>query len=268
MPSAPAPPPCQRLGSQCRALRVTLRASSALAKATSGDHEGTWLLGHTERLSFGRLWKHDGDLFVRATIHVPCKYLADEGEGRARCRAHGFEGPMPGAPARAPQPRRLGQDRFRLVDRGRLVNRQLEPPPPRKPVPVRRALTVLGQANPCATARCRTADNKVGAACCRDLQIEIMCDESWTRQEALIRSRQSPYLCKVVREDEESVEAEVISACDYLGEDNISCTLHGRVRPDGREAKPDLCRRWPKPTHDETLHPGCVFALPTPAAGV
>jgi hypothetical protein len=100
----------------------------------------------------------------------------------------------------------------------------------------------------------------MGSACCRDLQIEIMCDRRWTRRELLLRARKPPYLCKVVRERDESLEAELISACSYLGEDGVACTLHGRVRPDGREAKPELCRRWPKPTKDETLHRGCVFA--------
>jgi hypothetical protein len=87
-----------------------------------------------------------------------------------------------------------------------------------------------------------------------------MCDREWTRQEALVRSRKSPYLCKVTRERDESLEAEMISACGYLGDDGVACTLHGRRRPDGRPAKPDLCRRWPHPTESEILHTGCVFA--------
>jgi hypothetical protein len=104
----------------------------------------------------------------------------------------------------------------------------------------------------------------MGAACCRDLQVEIMCDRSWIRQELLVRSRKRPFLCKVERETDESLEVEVISACGYLGDDGVACTLHGRQRPDGRQAKPDLCRRWPVPTLDETLHRGCVFAKPAP----
>jgi hypothetical protein len=116
--------------------------------------------------------------------------------------------------------------------------------------------------NPCAAAACRTSDHTIGAACCRDLQVEIMCDKAWTRQELLIRSRQSPYLCKVTRERDDSLEAEMISACGYLGEDGVACELHGRKRPGGESAKPDLCHRWPHPTGEEVLHPGCVFARP------
>nr|MBA2458986.1 hypothetical protein [Gemmatimonadales bacterium] len=50
----------------------------------------------------------------------------------------------------------------------------------------------------------------------------------------------------------------VISACGYLGEDGLACGLHGRRRPDGRPAKPDLCSEWPP--KNKGLHPGCVFA--------
>jgi len=212
------------------------------------------LLGHTETMTFGRLWRHKGDLFAEAVLHVPCKFLELE-NGSARCAAHGFQGPTPASRRRPEQPRRLGGHRFRLVERGGMVERELPPPPTPK-----RSLAVLND-NPCATARCRTNDHRRGAACCRDLGLEIMCDVSWREQELLVRSRKPPYLCKVARDSEESLEAEIISACGYLDDDRVSCTLHGRKRPDGREAKPDLCRRWPKPTQDETLHPGCVFAI-------
>jgi hypothetical protein len=47
---------------------------------TSLDHEATWLLGHTERISFGDLWWGEGDLYVEAILHVPCRYLRSEGE--------------------------------------------------------------------------------------------------------------------------------------------------------------------------------------------
>lgn len=234
-------------------LPVTLRASSQLRNVGAGDHEATWLLGHTERIEFGEMWRHHGDLFVKADLHVPCKHLKTA-HGAATCRVYGYTGPVPTAASRRAQPRRLGDTLFRVVDRARLVDLDLRRP--------RRALPVVDSGdNPCAQAPCRTADHTRGAACCRDLQIEIMCDAGWTRQEALVRSRKSPYLCKVVREDDESLEAEIISACGYLGPDGISCGLHGKLRPDGRQAKPDLCRRWPKPTRDETLHPGCVFAI-------
>jgi hypothetical protein len=231
---------------------VTLRVSSSLTSATDGDHEATWLLGHTERISFGPLWRHRDDLYCRATLHVPCKHL-DASGAAALCTAHGFRGTLPPDQHRR-QARQLGADRFRVVERGRMVEQALP-----MPAPSRRSLAVLAH-NPCSDAPCQTADHTRGAACCRDLQIEIMCDRTWIRQELLVRSRQSPYLCKVVRERDEALEAEMISACGFLGEDGVDCTLHGRRRPDGSKAKPNLCHRWPKPTEDETLHPGCVFA--------
>jgi hypothetical protein len=231
---------------------VTLRVSADLTSVRDGDHEATWLLGHTERISFEAPWRHREDLFCRATLHVPCKHLAESG-GRAHCTAHGFRGRLP-AGASARQARQLGDDRFLIVDRGRLLEQVLS-----HPTPTKRALAVLSH-NPCADAPCQTSDHARGAACCRDLQVEIMCDRRWTRHELLIRSRQAPYLCKVVRENDEALDAEMISACGYLGADGVACTLHGRRRPDGRKAKPDLCHRWPKPSKDETLHRGCVFA--------
>lgn len=252
MAKAPSPPPCRALGRQCQSLQVTLRVSADLAKATDGDHEATWLLGHTERISFGPLWRHREDLYCRATLHVPCKHL-EQGPAGTSCRAHGFRGAVPAGSHRRQQ-RQVGRDRFRVVERGKMVERTIP-----LPAPTRRALAVLGD-NPCAEAPCQTADHTRGAACCRDLQIEIMCDRSWTRQELLVRSRQAPYLCKVVRENDQALDAEMISACGYLGEDGVACTLHGRKRADGRQAKPDLCHRWPKPSKDETLHTGCVFA--------
>lgn len=216
---------------------------------TSLDHEATWLLGHTERISFGALWDADGDLYSDAVLHVPCRYLAAN-NGRSLCTAHGFEGPTPRDRARLAQPRVLGGDRFRIVDGMRLVDRELGRP--------KRQLPVIGQVNPCAGAPCETADHTRGAACCRDLQIEIMCTKRERKLEALVRTRKSPYLCKVARPGAFSLEAEVISACGYLGEDDISCMLHGRDRKDGRPAKPDLCSDWPP--KGEGLHPGCVYA--------
>jgi hypothetical protein len=240
------------MGRHCRQLSVTLRIGSLEEGSTSLDHEATWLLGHTETVTFGELWHGEGDLYVDAMLHVPCRYLAADKQG-ARCTAHGFAGspPRPEA-ARARQPRRLGGDRFRLVDDMRSATRNLPAPP------VPRALPVLSGENPCATAPCRTSDHRRGAACCRDLQIEIMCTRKERRLEALVRSRRSPYLCKVTRPGDFSIEAEMISACGYLAEDGIACSLHGRVRADGRPAKPDLCSDWPP--KDKGLHPGCVFA--------
>ena len=114
--------------------------------------------------------------------------------------------------------------------------------------------------NPCLSAECRTSDRKIGAACCRDMTLEIDLPVRRKREELLIRARKPPYLCKFDREDEDTVEAEVISACGYLSvEDGRSCTLHGRERPNGRQAKPSLCFDWPELEEDEAGHPGCVF---------
>ena len=78
--------------------------------------------------------------------------------------------------------------------------------------------------------------------------------------EALVRSRQSPYLCKISRESPQALEAEMISACDYLDDPRENCTLHGRQRADGRTAKPDLCSEWPD--DGKGLHPGCLWYTP------
>ncbi len=62
------------------------------------------------------------------------------------------------------------------------------------------------------------------------------------------------------RVDSDTVECEIISACGYLdAEDGRSCTLHGRVLPNGASAKPQLCFEWPELEEDETGHAGCVF---------
>ena len=245
----PTVPPCRDLGPQCRSLPVTLRIGPLEDGAASLDHEATWLIGHTQHVTFSQIWEDEGELYVEATLHVPCRYLRREG-AFSQCTAHGFRGPTPRGPYRPDQPRRVGGDRFLVVDNRRTAVRTLRPPA--------RTLPVLQGENPCALAPCRTADNTRGAACCRDLQIEIMCTRRQRRLEALVRSRRSPYLCKVERAGDFSIEAEVISACGFLDDDGIGCSLHGRVRADGRPAKPDLCSDWPP--KNKGLHPGCVFA--------
>ena len=249
-PRALATPPCRQMGSQCRALRVTLRVGSLEDGEASLDHEATWLLGHTQQITFGEPWIGDGDLYVEAVLHVPCRYLREDGAG-AGCALYGYRG-RPPRPRRVEQPRRLGGHRFRVIDGTRMVTRSLPVPPASE-----RSLPVIASENPCATAACRTADNTRMAACCRDLQVEIMCTKAQTRLDALVRSRRSPYLCKVERAGDFSLEVEMISACGYLGDDGVACSLHGRVRADGRPAKPDLCSEWPP--KNRGLHPGCVF---------
>lgn len=242
-------PPCDRLGHQCRSLPLTLRIGSIEAGPGSLDHEATWLLGHTQRLDFGVPREDEGELYVDAVLHVPCKHLLVEGS-QAVCNVHGYAGRTPKAPDRAPQPRRVGRETFRVAEGHILRSRELSFP--------RRALPVVGDGtNPCATSKCQTNDHVQGAACCRDLQVEIMCTREEAELEALVRARKPPLLCKTKRAGDWSIEAEIISACDYLEPETVNCSLHGRVRADGRSAKPDLCFHWPPKR--KVLHFGCVF---------
>lgn len=216
------------------------------------DHDATWLFGHTERIDFGRTFEHDEELWCEATLHAPCRHLKPGPDGkRVSCTAHGYEGRVP-EPRRKPAPRRLGDEWFAIVKHGKLVPTRLEHSPS-----VRRALPLAPDSNPCATAKCHTSDNKRKAACCRDLQVEVVCSPRQTLLEGLLRNRQAPYLCKFEREDERTVVVEMISACAYLKEDGLHCDLHGRKRPDGRPAKPVLCSTWPEKRTG--LHPGCAF---------
>lgn len=249
MTSAPA---CTGLGAQCQSLKVTLRVAVIEGGLESTDHEATWLLGHTERLTFGDVWSDGRHLYAHAEMAVPCKHLRADATG-SRCATHGFRGdPLP-APESAPsQPRKLGGDRFRLMAGGAQADLECLPPPRALPV-----VEMDAGANPCAGAPCRTADNRKGSACCRDLQVEILCRAGDAELERLIRNRKSPYLCKIDREAPDSLTAELISACGYLESAAGSCTLHGRNRPDGRTAKPDLCFDWPP--KGKGVHPGCVF---------
>ncbi|MCU0621486.1 MAG: hypothetical protein MUC69_08295 [Gemmatimonadales bacterium] len=255
MTATPTPshiPPCRRMGRQCHALDATLRVSGIEDGLATGDHEATWLLGHTEHISFRKLWHDAEDLYADATLHVPCRFYREDGLGGATCRAHGFAGPAPRRPQPRNLPRQLGGDRFTVVEQGKLRPLTLSHPP--------RSLHVLaggGHSNPCDGAPCKTSDHRRGAACCRDLQVEVMCTRRQVRLESLIRSRKSPYLCKIERGGDYSIDVEMISACGYLEPGGVACTLHGRKRPDGRGAKPDLCFDWPP--KGKGLHPGCVF---------
>jgi len=236
------------MGAHCRALRVTLRVGSLEDGTESLDHETTWLLGHTQRIQFGELWDDGEDVYVQATIHVPCRFYGVEGD-EATCRMYEYRSPKPRSATRPEQPRQLEGDHFVVVSDGDVVIRRLELP--------KRSLPVLNGSNPCATAACETSDHTRKAACCRDLEIEVMCTEKDQRLESLIHYRKSPYLCKVERAGAFSISAEVISACAYLGEDGVACSLHGRYREDHRPAKPNLCSEWPH--EGKGLHPGCVF---------
>jgi hypothetical protein len=257
----PEPPRCPALGRHCRELSVTLRIADRTEDGqTFLDAAGTWLLGHTEHVTMEEPYFRGSIFVVDATLHVPCKYLREgdpAGDGHAGCAAHGFRGPTPhgSAPPRtAPPGFRRADGKYDIVFKGR--RRPLHLPLKRA---TQRALPVLENGNPCLGAPCRTADNRRGAACCRDLTLEILCEEADGYTEALLRARKSPYLCKVSRESPEIVECEVISACGYLDADGISCALHDRLLPNGRLAKPSICMEWPDLGPDDTGHPGCVL---------
>jgi hypothetical protein len=256
------PPPCRSLGRHCRELAVTLRIGDLEDdSAHERDALATWLLGHGERATFGTPYEAEDALVVDAVIHVACRYLTPLGANRRgdaqswRCAAHGYAGTIR-APARPPlTPLRHHASRFTVVQDERVRTVDLA-----TPARGRRALPVLAGSNPCATAPCRTADHTRGAACCRDLVIDIVLPLGDERLEALLRARKSPYLCKVERTDEVTVEAELISACSYLEDDGVHCGLHGLVRPDGQPAKPFVCSEFPDLDDDELGgHPGCVF---------
>jgi Fe-S-cluster containining protein len=154
------------------------------------------------------------------------------------------------------QPRQLGGEKFLIVEEHALAAVALKAPPRSLPV----IEGDLSEVNPCSIAPCTTADHKRGSACCRDLQVEILCSRSDQQLEALVRSRLSPYLCKVSRESEDALEAEIISACGFLDGEGSNCSLHSLERPDGRPAKPDLCSAWPD--DGKGLHPGCIYYTP------
>ena len=252
----PTPPACRSLGRHCQELDVTVRISDLLDDSkTLQDAAATWLIGHTERITWGAPYVTDGLLKVDASIHVACRYLVAEAGG-ARCEAHGFRGNMPsGTQAADLDQLQLGGGRYVVIHgrKRRRLELEFEEPP-------KGSLPVIQSENPCATAQCRTADNKRGAACCRDLTLELDLPKRQKRMEELVRARKNPYVCRVVRGDDETLDCEVISACGYLEEGTVNCTLHGRLRPNGRPAKPSICSDWPDDLEeDETGHPGCVL---------
>lgn len=253
-------PACTKLRRTCRELDVTI-AISDLASDSPGEQDAaaTWELGHDQRVTFGTPYKRSGELRVDATIHVPCKYLkaaaASNGTENATCTAYGFTGPMPESTQPAERMTLLNSDGDCV-----LVHESVQQQIKINPKKVKKgALPVIQPDNPCQTAQCRTADNRIGAACCRDLKLELFLPKKRQNLELLLRTRRSPLVCKVKREDSDTVECEVISACGYLGADDRSCVLHDMVRPNGKSAKPQLCYDWPELEEDEAAHPGCVL---------
>jgi hypothetical protein len=262
-------PACRSLGGHCRDLPVTLSVADLEDDGATRDALATWLLGHGQRISFGTPYVRGRRVLVDAVVHVACKFLETEGNawrrggtdgreaGRVRCRAHGFTGCLPPtSPPAGPRHRRHPDGTLTLVHRGRERRLDLKSRTPRP-----RALPVVQNGgNPCVGAPCRTADNARGAACCRDLTLEVLAPAYERRSEhleALLLARRAPYLCKTERVNEEILECEVISACGYLEDDGIGCALHDRVRPDGEPAKPYVCSEWPDLGPDDEGHPGC-----------
>jgi len=268
-----APPPCSALGKQCRELQLTLRIADLEDDSqTLQDAAATWLLGHTERITTGKPYRKRDELLVDVVVHVPCKHLrlagdrpvpastdgTNPGSDPVRCAAHGFHGRLPTTTLTHDGDNRNAfrrtHDKFEIVYKGR--QRVVELPLKHA---ARRALPVIETANPCWAAPCRTADNTMGAACCRDLTLDVVLPLSDEELEALLRARRSPYLCKVNRTNETTVECEMISACGYLANDGVNCVLHDRVLPNGRPAKPSICYEWPDLGPDDTGHPGCAL---------
>ncbi len=108
-----------RVGPQCRSLPVTLRIGPLEDGTTSLDHEATWLLGHTQHITFSKSGRTEGELYVEAMLHVPCRYLRRDGASaqlyRPRIPGTYPAGRLPAGPA---SPSRSGP----LPDRGEPSN--------------------------------------------------------------------------------------------------------------------------------------------------
>ena len=122
------------------------------------DHEATWLLGHTEQIDFLELWEDEGDLYVEAMLHVPCRYLHQDGGRRPLAGPTDSRAGPARRPARQPQP--LAARRRPLRGRGGLPERRPGRCPCRpRTAPGARHGGRRERENPCALAPCRTADN-------------------------------------------------------------------------------------------------------------
>lgn len=238
------------MGSHCRELPVLLRvAELSEDDGPFRDMIGTWLMGHVENLDFGTPRVLGDRVVVDTTIHAECRYFQADGPS-FRCLAHGFRGALPDEARPTEQPF-IANGTVTLMqdDRVQTVALSARAKPSR-------ALPTL-DVNPCLGAPCRTADNVQGAACCRDLTLEVIIPAWNTETETLLETRQTPYVTKVERVSEDIVECEVISACGYLGADGVACGLHDLERADGSPAKPAICSDWPDLDEDCDWHPGC-----------
>ena len=190
---------------------------------------------------------------------MPCRYLHEDGD-RATCRAHGFEGPTPRGPRREPQP--LPARRRPLRGGGGLPERRPGAPPPARSLPV--LATPPPARTPAPRHRAGPPTTPAGAPAAGTSRSRSCVPEGQRRLEALVRSRRSPYLCKIERAGDYSLEVEMISACGYLGADGVACTLHGRHR----RRRPDRqARSLQRMAAQEPGPPSRLCLRPAPAPG-
>ena len=252
-------PPCSALGSQCQEIPVTLRIGSLEQGASAADHEATWLLGHTERISFRNLRARGPRPAGRCRPPRPLPApQATPRRSAGVCAAHRLHtGPFPPPSRGAAQPRQLGGEKFLVVEDHALAAVALKVPP--RSLPVVDGDLIGGESlfdrpvhHGGPSARLGLLSRPAGG--------DPLFPLGHSDLEALVRSRLSPYLCKITRASEDALEAEMISACGYL--DGRGSELHPAwaERPDGRPAKPDLCSEWPD--NGKGLHPGCIFYTP------
>ena len=168
-----ATPPCRRPRPAGASAPVPEPAGHPAGRRAGGghrslDHEATWLIGHTQHISFSSSGRTKGELYVDADAPRSLPLLQSEGS-RAQCAA---------ARLRRAQPTRARASRASpgsWAATGSWSWRTAGSRAAWLPRP--------GgfRCSPAATLRagpCRTADNTAGAACCRDLQIEIMCTKA------------------------------------------------------------------------------------------
>ena len=80
---------------------MPITASHTAGRLVGGRHHlprprGDLAAGNTQWISFGQLWEGDGDLYVDAVLHVPCRWLQQQG-GQAKCALYGFNRHAAGA---------------------------------------------------------------------------------------------------------------------------------------------------------------------------
>jgi hypothetical protein len=84
-----------------------------------------------------------------------------------------------------------------------------------------------------------------------------MCSEKNQRLESLIHYRKSPVSVQSGTCGGFSISAEVISACAYLGDDGVACSLHGRYRE--TSGPPSRTCAASGPTRERGCIRGAVF---------